>query len=646
MRTLSAWLLVFMLAVPWALAQPGTEGSAPSNARPAVPANLPGVRTKDKSKAPLDPDLLMHLGVTAGEFRSDACVDLTKKVRGKVVGNPMLTNIGPSQGFRFNGTTDWAVLSENGGASKAGLPTRAFTISTWVNVEKLTDGAVIASCASAGTDGKLVGWALGTTDQAFSFWFTTAGADGKARAGTMLKGTQTIIAGRWYNLVVSYDGRTARMFVNGELAGETTEQSGDLAYPTSAPYMLAALAPKVRTFTGTILEVRVLERALTQQQIVEEYTPGVLLAGYQPEYEKTLRFVVRPFLQFVTQDGATIVFETSRPCAGLVEYGESVIYTGKLESSADGTIHKARIGGLRSETGYFYRVRIKGDDGVEVLSDPLTFQTSIKPGTPLAFAVIGDTQKNKPVIEKLQAFAFTLRPHIQIHLGDVVDKGPDREEWTSELLEASYPLMSRVCLYPSIGNHEDNHSNYYRYFALPDPQYYYTYTVGDAQFYSIDTNKSVAPGSEQYEWLDRELGKSTAKWKFVYHHHPVYSSDEDDYGDTYKGPSTHGDLKLRPLAALFEKHHVDIDFNGHIHSYERSWPIYEGKIDQKRGVRYVTSGGGGGGLESAGPVRTFFAQRVYRGHHMCLVTLHDKTLQMQVFDLEGRLIDQMDITKD
>jgi hypothetical protein len=125
----------------------------------------------------------------------------------------------------------------------------------------------------------------------------------------------------------------------------------------------------------------------------------------------------------------------------------------------------------------------------------------------------------------------------------------------------------------------------------------------------------------------------------------VYSSDENDYGDTYKGPSANGDMKVRPLAELYEKYGLDINFNGHIHVYERTWPIRDGKIDLQQGVRYMVMGGGGGGLESASPTRPWFTQRVYRGHHIGQIMISGKTLQFQAFDLEGRLFDTMDITK-
>jgi len=92
-------------------------------------------------------------------------------------------------------------------------------------------------------------------------------------------------------------------------------------------------------------------------------------------------------------------------------------------------------------------------------------------------------------------------------------------------------------VYPCIGNHEKNHAHYYKYFSLPKPEYYYSFKYGNAEFFVLDTNtlRDLSPKGEQYPWLEKGLAASDAKWKFVYHHHPAYSSDADDYGNTYRG---------------------------------------------------------------------------------------------------------------
>jgi hypothetical protein len=247
---------------------------------------------------------------------------------------------------------------------------------------------------------------------------------------------------------------------------------------------------------------------------------------------------------------------------------------------------------------------------------------------------------------KIATLMYERRPHFVMHVGDVVDNGADKKEWVNELFKPSAELLCRAPMFPAIGNHEKNHAHYYKYFSLPNPEYHYRFRYGNADFFVIDTNKKVGPDSEQYQWLDAELGRSTATWKFCYHHHPAYSSDDNDYGDTWKKTDTKmGDLNARNLAALYEKHKVDVVFNGHVHVYERTWPLRAGKIDRKNGVVYVTSGGGGGRLENFGPTPTWFKAECRVDFHFCYVTVQGGRFNLKAFDQQGRLFDYFEIEK-
>ena len=164
----------------------------------------------------------------------------------------------------------------------------------------------------------------------------------------------------------------------------------------------------------------------------------------------------------------------------------------------------------------------------------------------------------------------------------------------------------------------------------------------------LDTNRDVKPGTEQYEWLDRELAASSARWKICVHHQPPFSSD-DDYGNDWKAPikrASLGDRKSKPLVPLYDKHSVDLVWCGHIHSYERTWLLRDGKPVEKNGTLYMVTGGAGGSLETHGPYRPAFQRHVKRGHHFCYVTVHGGELQIQAYDFEGRLFDQATLKKE
>jgi acid phosphatase type 7 len=92
------------------------------------------------------------------------------------------------------------------------------------------------------------------------------------------------------------------------------------------------------------------------------------------------------------------------------------------------------------------------------------------------------------------------------------------------------------------------------------------------------------------------------------------------------------------LTELFDRYGVDVVWNGHIHSYERTWPMREGRVVQHdgNGTVYMITGGGGGGLEQAGPIRPPFQNNVRRGHHFVFVAINGRTMEVKSFDLEGK----------
>lgn len=372
------------------------------------------------------------------------------------------------------------------------------------------------------------------------------------------------------------------------------------------------------------------------------------------------RFVIRPYLQFPTRTSITVLWETDVPGSSLVEYAVATeVPPGKkppgwqpalpLKAVAEqpATLHEVLLKDLEPGTKYVYRVTTTTADGKTIVGELLTFLTVTDADTAFSFTVIGDTQKNPTMTGRLARLMWARRPNFVVHVGDVVDEGPDKREWVNELFGPCAELFGRAAIFPTIGNHEKNDPHYYKYFALPQPEYYYRYRYGNADFFAIDTNslRKLGTDSEQYGWLDRELGKSDARWKIVYHHHPAYTSDDDDYGDTYRGTSKQGDPRVRGLVPLYEKHNVDMVLNGHVHFYERTWPIRAGKVDPSKGIVYLTSGGGGGKLENFAPTPTWFKAEIRRDFHYCYVTIHGGRLVLKAYDQNDLMFDLLTLQK-
>lgn len=352
-----------------------------------------------------------------------------------------------------------------------------------------------------------------------------------------------------------------------------------------------------------------------------------------------------PYLQHVTQTGIVVMWETAQPCATVLEYGRTVPLTQRVRDDAQRAIHEVALTGLQPETGYLYCVKSVAPDGREAASEVSTFKTAVRPETPFAFVVLGDSRTYPDRFARICALCWAERPDFAIHVGDVVSDGNVKAQWIREFLEPAAILMRRVPMYVAIGNHERNSHWYYDYVSYPVPENYYSFDYGNAHFAILDSNQDLSPGTRQYKWLDRDLGQSRARWKFVAHHHPQYSSDNDDYGDTTRGPSDLGDDNPRKIIPLLEKHGVTMVFYGHIHDYERTWPLRGDKVDFRLGVIYVQSGGGGAEIEDFAPTRSWFTAKVKRDFQYCMVTIAGGELRLTAYDIGGRMYDYLDLRR-
>ncbi len=244
-------------------------------------------------------------------------------------------------------------------------------------------------------------------------------------------------------------------------------------------------------------------------------------------------------------------------------------------------------------------------------------------GGSLTFMVVGDTRSDhaahQMVVDKMLEVG---PPPFYLHTGDFVEDGSDMSQWDT-FLDIERDLMAVSTLYPSMGNHERNHQNYFDVLSPPGP--WYSFDSGDAHFVclQVDGYGNYAPGGTQYEWLVNDLAGTSKPWKFVFFHIPPYSS------------GGHGsDLNVRQtLSPLFEQYGVTIVFNGHDHDYERS---------VANGVTYIVTGGGGAPLYPKArdnPASVYFA----RAYHFVQITLSGNTLYGVAIEPDGTEFDHFTI---
>jgi hypothetical protein len=134
---------------------------------------------------------------------------------------------------------------------------------------------------------------------------------------------------------------------------------------------------------------------------------------------------------------------------------------------------------------------------------------------------------------------------------------------------------------PATGNHEDDddegYSNYQSAFGFSKPYFAFTFNGGttvQTRVIVMDSDRnSYSVGSSQYNFVLSELKKTGYKWKIVYIHKEMYTSPNTCSASDCSN-SNSGIRNLRSIYhPLFDQYGVDLVLNGHLHNYQRTFPI-------------------------------------------------------------------------
>ena len=291
------------------------------------------------------------------------------------------------------------------------------------------------------------------------------------------------------------------------------------------------------------------------------------------------------------------------------------------------------LGALRPDTQYYYQFRGGGTNSAEN-----SFHTQRPPGGAFTFTITADSHLDEhtspAVYRQTLANALADAPDFHIDLGDTFmsEKHPSRESAARQYLAQRF-YFDQLCrsapLFLVLGNHDGesprgrgdatdslavwSNAMRKRYFPNPVPdnfytgdatkhpeagllQDYYAWTWGDALFVVLDPfwytqqqrgqhdNWKRTLGIEQYQWLQRTLENSRAKFNFVFIHHLVGGLDNQCRGGSEAAPffewggrnldGTDGFKEHRPgwplpIHQLLVLNHVNIVFHGHDHLYAK-----------------------------------------------------------------------------
>ncbi len=234
--------------------------------------------------------------------------------------------------------------------------------------------------------------------------------------------------------------------------------------------------------------------------------------------------------------------------------------------------------------------------------------------------VYGDTRTNHQDHRNVVAAIMRIDPEVVFHTGDLVDNGLEPEQWV--IFDRITGKMRREAeFFPAIGNHERNSDLYFQYFELPNNERWYSVKRDGIQFLVLDSCSGIEIGSGQYLWLEERLRNSSAPYIAAVFHHPPYST----------GPHEEDEMNLREsVVPLLEEYGVDVVFNGHDHTYERS---------VRGGIHYIVAGGGGAPLYER--ERESEYSRLFRSvHHFCLISAGADSMVVTARDTLGGVFDR------
>jgi hypothetical protein len=178
--------------------------------------------------------------------------------------------------------------------------------------------------------------------------------------------------------------------------------------------------------------------------------------------------------------------------------------------------------------------------------------------------------------------------------------------------------------------------------------------------------------------VERDLAAArAATWRFVSFHQPGFNSSKTHFNEQY----------MRVLAPVFEAGKVDLVFNGHVHNYQRSFPLRfvparengaapivgnDGKLQKSRhvdgkwrldrtfngqtdttpeGVIYLVTGAGGQHLynpeqqDDPASWQEFTYKHVSKVFSLTVVDVDGPTATVRQLTPEGESVDHFTVTK-
>jgi 3',5'-cyclic AMP phosphodiesterase CpdA len=200
----------------------------------------------------------------------------------------------------------------------------------------------------------------------------------------------------------------------------------------------------------------------------------------------------------------------------------------------------------------------------------------------------------------------------------------------------------------------------------------FSFDYGNAHWAVLDANTYVDwTDPDLRAWLKQDLAAArSATWRFVAFHQPGFNSSHHHFDEQ----------RMRLLAGVLEEAKVDVVFCGHVHNYQRTFPLrfaasllsdgrpqstgsriagkwtldreFDGKSrTSPAGVIYLISGAGGAGLydqaqhNNPGSWQEFTHKFIANVHSLTIVDVSGLKLTVRQVSAAGEEVDRFEVTR-
>ena len=281
-------------------------------------------------------------------------------------------------------------------------------------------------------------------------------------------------------------------------------------------------------------------------------------------------------------------------------------------------------------------------------SDPLTGAPLLR--STLFTGVVGnhDSQPQPDFTASADLFGFYRYWSLPLN-GPLLEVGGKNTPKFKGEEEVQQRFLASTSLYPRMANYSFDYGNVH-------------WTVIDSNPYVDFTDPALQA------WIRNDLkASSKAKWRFVGFHHPPFNSSKAHFKEQ----------RIRILASIFEEGKADLVIGGHVHNYQRTYPLkfvvepgfvlgkntevpgkwtldkfFDGDTHTKpNGPIYLITGAGGAGLYNPeqngdpGSYQDFTAKFVSDTHSFTLIDATAKQLKVRQISAAGKELDRFTIDR-